>query len=66
MRWADYRGNQPKQQVPAGNRATTLAKLEAEAQMSAQPKVMTRPVIRDDNLFYLRWGEAVRKTLLPA
>jgi len=43
-----------------------LKNSEAEAQISAQPKVMTRPVIRDDNLFYLGWDEAVQKALLPA
>lgn len=43
-----------------------LKNSEAEAQISAQPKVMTRPIIRDGNLFYLGWSEAVEKALLPA
>jgi len=38
---------------------------EAEAQISAKPKVMTRPVIRDRKMLYLGWNEAVQKALLP-
>ncbi len=41
-----------------------LKNSEAEAQISAQPKVMARPVIRDQDAFYLGWGEAVQKALL--
>jgi len=37
---------------------------EAEAQISAKPKVMARPVIRDQNTFYLGWDETVQKALL--
>ncbi|WOI58264.1 arsenate reductase family protein [Palleronia sp. LCG004] len=37
---------------------------EAEAQISAQPKVMTRPVIRDGDALYLGWDDEVRKALL--
>ena len=37
---------------------------EAEAQISAQPKVMARPVIRDQDIFYLGWDEAVQDALL--
>jgi arsenate reductase-like glutaredoxin family protein len=42
-----------------------LKNSEAEAQISAQPKVMARPVIRDRDMFYLGWDEAVQKALLP-
>lgn len=41
-----------------------LRNSEAEAQISAQPKVMVRPVIRDRKVFYLGWDEAVQKALL--
>ncbi|CAN0603492.1 unnamed protein product [Ectocarpus sp. 12 AP-2014] len=37
---------------------------EADAQISAKPKVMARPVIRDQKLLYLGWDEAVQKALL--
>ena len=43
-----------------------LKNSEAEAQISAQPKVMTRPVIRDQDKFYLGWDEVVQNALLPA
>lgn len=42
-----------------------LKNSEAEAQISAQPKVMVRPVIRDRDKFYLGWDEAVQEALLP-
>ncbi len=42
-----------------------LKNSEAEAQISAQPKVMARPVIRDGDAFHLGWDEAVQKALLP-
>mgnify|MGYP000243158478 CR=1 FL=1 len=42
-----------------------LKNSEAEAQISARPKVMARPVIRDRDIFYLGWDEAVQKALLP-
>ncbi|WP_114286460.1 arsenate reductase family protein [Candidatus Halocynthiibacter alkanivorans] len=42
-----------------------LKNSEAEAQVSARPKVMARPVIRDRGIFYLGWDEAVQKALLP-
>ena len=42
-----------------------LKNSEAEAQISARPKVMARPVIRDQDDFYLGWDEAVQKALLP-
>ena len=41
-----------------------LKNSEAEAQISAQPKVMARPVIRDRDALYLGWDEAVQKALL--
>ncbi|MFD1156365.1 arsenate reductase family protein [Roseovarius aestuarii] len=37
---------------------------EAEAQISAKPKVMARPVIRDQKKLYLGWDETVQKALL--
>ncbi|SFD98235.1 Arsenate reductase, glutaredoxin family [Sulfitobacter brevis] len=40
-----------------------LKNSEAEAQISAQPKVMTRPVIRDGDDLYLGWDEAVQAAL---
>ena len=42
-----------------------LKNSEAEAQILAQPKVMARPVIRDENVFYLGWDKAVQDVLLP-
>jgi arsenate reductase len=42
-----------------------LKNSEAEAQISAQPKVMARPVIRDRDMYYLGWDEAVQKALIP-
>ncbi len=42
-----------------------LKSSEADAQISAQPKVMARPVIRDRNVFHLGWDEAVQNALLP-
>ncbi len=41
-----------------------LKNSEAEAQISARPKVMARPVIRDQDMLYLGWDEAVQKALL--
>jgi arsenate reductase-like glutaredoxin family protein len=43
-----------------------LKNSEAEAQIFAQPKVMARPVIRDQDMFYLGWDETVQKALLPS
>ena len=37
---------------------------ETEAQISAKPKGMARPVIRNENMLYLGWDEAVQKALL--
>jgi arsenate reductase-like glutaredoxin family protein len=42
-----------------------LKNSEAEAQISAKPKVMARPVIRDGDNFYLGWGQATQDALLP-
>ena len=42
-----------------------LKNSEAEQQLAAQPKLMTRPVIRDGDAYYLGWDEAVQETLLP-
>ncbi|MEI4263334.1 arsenate reductase family protein [Roseovarius sp. D0-M9] len=41
-----------------------LKNSEAEAQISAQPKVMARPEIRDRDMLYLGWDEAVQRALL--
>ena len=41
-----------------------LKNSDAEAQISAQPKVMARPVIRDRDVYYLGWDEGVQKALL--
>ncbi len=38
---------------------------EAEEQLTAKPKLMARPVIRDGNAYYLGWDEAVQGALLP-
>ncbi len=43
-----------------------LKNSEAEAQISAQPKVMTRPVIRDQDQFFLGWDDAVQKVVLTS
>ncbi len=43
-----------------------LKNSEAEAQISAQPKVMTRPVIRDHDQFFLGWDDAVQKVVLAS
>ncbi len=37
---------------------------EVDAQISAQPKVMARPVIRDQDKLYLGWDETVQNALL--
>ncbi|KAJ03098.1 arsenate reductase family protein [Sulfitobacter mediterraneus] len=41
-----------------------LKESEADAQISAKPKVMARPVIRDQNSYYLGWDEAVQQAFL--
>jgi len=41
-----------------------LKNSEAEVQIAAQPKVLTRPVIRDGETFYLGWDEGIQKDLL--
>ena len=41
-----------------------LKNSEAEAQISAKPKVMARPIIRDGDSFYLGWDEATEDALL--
>ena len=41
-----------------------LKNSEAEAQIAARPKVMVRPVIRDQDMLYLGWDEAVQDALL--
>lgn len=38
---------------------------EAEAQIAAKPKLMTRPVIRDGDAYYLGWDDAVQAALIP-
>ena len=37
---------------------------ETEAQLAAKPKLMARPVIQHDDVYYLGWGDAVQKALL--
>jgi len=37
---------------------------EAEEQLTAKPKLMARPVIKDGNTFYLGWDAAVQEALL--
>lgn len=41
-----------------------LKNSEAEAQISAKPKVMARPVIRDGDAFYLGWDKDVQNAVL--
>ena len=41
-----------------------LKNSEAEAQIAARPKVMARPVIRDQDKFYLGWDDPVQDSLL--
>lgn len=41
-----------------------LKNSEAEAQISAKPKVMARPVIQDGTRLFLGWDEAVQKAVL--
>ena len=41
-----------------------LKNSEAEAQIAAKPKVMTRPVIRAGNILHLGWDDAVEAALL--
>ncbi|WP_107496525.1 ArsC/Spx/MgsR family protein [Thalassobius sp. I31.1] len=40
-----------------------LKNSEAEAQLAAKPKLMTRPVIRDGDVFHLGWDEAVQAAI---
>lgn len=42
---------------------TWLKNSEAEAQIAARPKVMSRPVIRDGEVFYLGWDDTVQHAL---
>ncbi|PLS21002.1 arsenate reductase family protein [Neptunicoccus cionae] len=41
-----------------------LKNSEAEAQITAKPKVMARPVIRNGDALYLGWGAEVQNALL--
>ncbi len=41
-----------------------LKNSEAEAQIWAKPKVMARPVIRDQTMLYLGWDETIQAALL--
>jgi arsenate reductase-like glutaredoxin family protein len=41
-----------------------LKNAEAEAQIAAQPKVMARPIIRDQETLYLGWAAEVENALL--
>jgi arsenate reductase len=37
---------------------------EAEDLLAIKPKLMARPVIQHDDVYYLGWGDAVQKALL--
>jgi len=37
---------------------------EAEEQLAAKPKLMTRPVIQDGETYYLGWDEATQEALI--
>jgi len=41
-----------------------LKNSEANAQISSKPKVMARPVIRDEDRFFLSWTVKIQKVLL--
>lgn len=41
-----------------------LKNSEAEAQIAAKPKVMARPVIRDQEKLYLGWDDTVKNAVL--
>ncbi len=41
-----------------------LKNAEAEAQIAAQPKIMARPIIRDQETLYLGWDAEVENALL--
>jgi arsenate reductase-like glutaredoxin family protein len=41
-----------------------LKNSEAEAQIAARPKVMARPVIRDQEKLYLGWDDTVKNAVL--
>ncbi|MCX7565422.1 hypothetical protein OS189_03560 [Sulfitobacter sp. F26169L] len=43
-----------------------LKNSEAEAQISAKPKVMARPVIKHDGSYYLGWDDKVQSALLKS
>ncbi len=41
-----------------------LKNSEVDAQISSQPKVMVRPIIRNNNNFYLGWDDEIKSQLL--
>ena len=41
-----------------------LKNSEADAQISSKPKVMARPVIQDEDRYYLGWTDEVQQALL--
>ena len=41
-----------------------LKNSEADAQIMARPKVMARPIIQDQDRFYLGWDDAVQTAVL--
>ena len=43
---------------------TWLKNSEVDAQISSKPKVMARPVIQDEDRFYLGWADEVQQALL--
>ncbi|WP_039019020.1 arsenate reductase family protein [Halocynthiibacter namhaensis] len=41
-----------------------LKNSDADAQLAAKPKLMTRPVIQDGDAFHLGWDDAVQAALI--
>lgn len=41
-----------------------LRESDTDVQIASQPTVMKRPVIRNDNVFYLGWDDTVQAALL--
>ncbi|MDB2650772.1 hypothetical protein N9Y69_02265 [Amylibacter sp.] len=41
-----------------------LKNSEVDAQISSQPKVMARPIIRNKNNFYIGWDDEIKSQLL--
>ncbi len=41
-----------------------LKNSEVDAQISSQPKVMSRPIIRNKNNFYIGWDDEIKSQIL--